>query len=1271
MPPRALQLLIVLVIAIARGEGAELAFAMDVAPGAEQRLAIGPLACADVLELDYHRDHPPLSQGRSTAALEVVLVTCDQRYFSLAEPFEADDSDGEADLPLDAAHWGSSEGLLGPDALASVCAVIVRVHAEVRQGRISGTLSIHPCRRDAPTGLVLADGGLVDRGPWRELAVRLIGERPIEDGEVELVEGARRWPLFLDQPGRVVDGAFRALGPARWVLRLSPGEAPTGSVRWTRDGRLWSSQPLPRLGVVRAVPLGARPPHALAVPTSPSWIGRRWEVRGGAGALLPRALLKACAAPILSWNRAWTGFRGATLVSWSEAAACDRLLAQGVEEIDLCPQCMLEEHGTFRLGLSPWAAPQGGPWTSERDAWTTDDPWSQWRAHMRAVLARARAAPGLARWRLGVTAVATGGQEQARLRDFLSAASALVADGDGRPLEILHPQAVDYAYDDAKVRAAQGGCWFSFEDSHQDWQEGPRPLFTASAFRDTASASDGLASLAIPLAVALDQGAVLAGGAFVDSDSDLFNLDQLRLDAQVAGDGACQLYIWVTDDHHHWFQQRLALVPGDGRWRTVIADFSDEAEWTGAASGTRWGAAVRRRVRRLGICGFFHPGDSARAGGAPSPLLRIDHVCRYGWATMAPPALGISMIAAPAERVPLWEPLRADFTINVETSDPYDPDQADVVGEVEGADGTRLSWPAYWAEPVRLDFRDGVETPVPEGEGMWHWRFTPPHAGTWRWRLRARIRWRDRLLEAATRGRTAQTAPARADPMPPIRVSSRDPQCFETLDGTPYYPLGLTLRSPGDTRQVDLTKQLPRPAALGDPNDLDRPLVIGDKGEEEAWERMGTRAYERWFGRMRENGMNWARVWMTSWWCGLEWSRDLPGFGGLTWYNQADAACLDRVMELARQDHVYLQIELLNHGAVSETVDPEWENCPYNAANGGMCGSAQDFFTNDAAFTATTKRYRYTLARWGWQSQVAAWVLCSELEWTAAWWNETGRNEDGGSSPAVAKWVRASLDWFKAHEAWARPVSVHFSHPWNGSTLWPMEGLGFNNSNCYSGFQDMNWGPPRLGGDGSGRRDLPLALELYLSQCLPPWRYHRPTIIGEWGGHWQDNDARVLAQELHAGLWLQAVLPYAGDTGFWWWLWVDGDHRWGEFKRGGGFLAGHDRRGLGWRICKPSIRGGAADVSGLGMVAQTQIRLYFWLTHLDQQAGLRDDRAAGTARLESGNPDSTWRCERWSPTTGTLASTTTLSADHDGVVLVPLDVMHPDAAFRLSAVARR
>ena len=84
-----------------------------------------------------------------------------------------------------------------------------------------------------------------------------------------------------------------------------------------------------------------------------------------------------------------------------------------------------------------------------------------------------------------------------------------------------------------------------------------------------------------------------------------------------------------------------------------------------------------------------------------------------------------------------------------------------------------------------------------------------------------------------------------------------------------------------------------------------------------------------------------------------------------------------------------------------------------------------------------------------------------------------------------------------------------------------------------------------------GRPDSGLggALLTYIIKHFPPHLLNRPTMLGEWGGHWNEQNAKVLAAEWRTGLWMQAVLPYGGNTGFWWWLWVDGSDGWHSCNR--------------------------------------------------------------------------------------------------------------------------
>ena len=109
----------------------------------------------------------------------------------------------------------------------------------------------------------------------------------------------------------------------------------------------------------------------------------------------------------------------------------------------------------------------------------------------------------------------------------------------------------------------------------------------------------------------------------------------------------------------------------------------------------------------------------------------------------------------------LWQPIACDFQLSLASRNPYDPDEADVVGEVEGPDGQHLRHPAYWFEAMRLTATPQGERAAAEGAGGWRWRFSPPSAGTWRWRIVARIKRREAWLETASGwSTTSAVAPA-------------------------------------------------------------------------------------------------------------------------------------------------------------------------------------------------------------------------------------------------------------------------------------------------------------------------------------------------------------------------------------------------------------------------------------------------------------------------------------------------------------------------------
>ena len=1223
---------VLLLVLVALGQAAE----WRLTTGSPLALPLDALAGVAALRLEAARE----AADEVDCWVELRLVAADGRRYALAAPLRLAAGERRASVVvgLDAGSWAGKDGPLGADAVRAVAALELVLHGWTGQAQARVTTIAAPVGA-AAFSLVALHPGLIEVGPWREWRIRLAGGFRAEQGEVDLRDAAGRlWPLFLDQPG-VPDaaGRWRARGPARWVLRLAPGESPVAPavLRWRNGEEVWDSQPLtlPTAVAGHEAPAAAAL-SALPVPQAEAWADTACALVDGTWSRVGRRELPAALAPVLAWQAAWDGFRGPDAVSWPQAAALDRVLAGGVAAIDLLPAGLADEQGPFRFGLSPWTGGEG-PWHSPRDLWVSDAPWQAWRANARMLVARARAAPGLAQWSLGAVRPANDDAQRGRLLAVATGLADLVARYDRRPLVARHAQLVSFA------RTDPSGAWFAFDDSPAGWTQGPLPLF--GPVLSERGGSDGGGCIAVPVAPG---GAVRVAGAQVALDVNLFNLDRLELDAALDcggdGGGEATLFAWATDHHHRWWQQRLGSIPGDGGWQTLGLDAA--GGWTCAAGDAVWSADLRRRIRTFGVVAYVR-------GAGGQARLRLDRVRRFGWASETGVGkLAIRDLTTGPASLPRWQPIAADFALSSPSQNPYDPDFADVVGEIEGPDGKRRSHPAYWYEPQRLDFDGKTEVVVADGGGSWRWRWTPPRPGAWKWRIVARLKIREAWLKSEGDWRTTIVTDQPGG-MPTVGPDPKDPTWFSAADGRFWYPIGINLRSPGDERQDgDLARerafrsQEEEPAAIRGWNSIN-------------WQRLGTRAYERWFPLMQANGMDWARVWMSPWWCGLEWRRDWDDFGGLTWFSQVSAARMDRVMELAAANHVYVQVELMNHGMVGEHADRQWADSPYNRKNGGPCANVAEWFRSPEVWAIHAKRLRYTLARWGWCSNLAAWSLCSELEFTGTFDQEAQRN-DRGFSPGLQAWLEKSLAWMREHDP-GRMVTMHWSHPWSGPQHWRTPGLGFSNSNAYTAFMDFD---PTLGNGKKGQRDLPLALDSYLNRVFPPQELHRPTLIGEWGGHWAENQPWALHGELRTGVWIQAVTPYAGNTGFWWWLWLDLADSWGQYAAVARFMQGEDRRGIAWTTIKPPVSGGR--LSAQGMASERAIRLYVWPRGMDQDSR-RNQSAGGEAQIGGVAPGSRWHVRRYDGSSGQLLAERDLDADATGSLRLPVTAPAPDAVFKL------
>ncbi|HLZ54752.1 MAG TPA: hypothetical protein VKS19_09770, partial [Verrucomicrobiae bacterium] len=96
----------------------------------------------------------------------------------------------------------------------------------------------------------------------------------------------------------------------------------------------------------------------------------------------------------------------------------------------------------------------------------------------------------------------------------------------------------------------------------------------------------------------------------------------------------------------------------------------------------------------------------------------------------------------------------------------------------------------------------------------------------------------------------------------------------------------------------------------------------------------------------------------------------------------------DAIVAAADQAGIHFQMTLQHHGQYSSTngsnVNPNWEQNPYNVANGGFLSNATNFFTDATAKALTKRKLRYIVARWGYSPAIMAFELFNEVQYTDA-----------------------------------------------------------------------------------------------------------------------------------------------------------------------------------------------------------------------------------------------------------------------------------------------
>jgi hypothetical protein len=423
----------------------------------------------------------------------------------------------------------------------------------------------------------------------------------------------------------------------------------------------------------------------------------------------------------------------------------------------------------------------------------------------------------------------------------------------------------------------------------------------------------------------------------------------------------------------------------------------------------------------------------------------------------------------------LWQ--RAEFRVTgaPPAANNFDPDLIRLDATITAPSGRSLTVPAFWYQNFTRALAGGAEVLTPAGAPEWRIRFTPTEPGEYTLSLTIQLNGAAAGPPVVTLFALSTAAPAAAPGWVRIAPGRRD---FETSDGRPLRLVGANV----------------------------------------CWaEKRGTFDYDQWFGAMHQAGENFARLWMSPWWAGLEHRA-----GTLNNYDLKGAWELDHIFQLAEREGIYLLFCFDHHGMFQ--VDNRnwggsnnfWKVNPYSAALGGPCAQPNDFFTNPQARAIYQKRLRYLVARYGSSPYLLAWQFFNEID------NVFAPGPLKGDD--VIAWHREMGRWMHAHDPYHHLVTTSLTGGSDRPEVWTVPELDFA---CYHSYNEA-----------ATIRGLPALARSFLQ------RYGKPVLIGEFGinARGWDIAADPALRGLRQGLWGGALGGAVGSAMSWWWQDLDADN---------------------------------------------------------------------------------------------------------------------------------
>lgn len=517
-------------------------------------------------------------------------------------------------------------------------------------------------------------------------------------------------------------------------------------------------------------------------------------------------------------------------------------------------------------------------------------------------------------------------------------------------------------------------------------------------------------------------------------------------------------------------------------------------------------------------------------------------------------------------------------------ANPFDPNQLALDATVTLPSGKTLRVPGFWFQDYKNGLKDPaavgvarVETMASTGKPEWRLRFSSGEVGVHKVVLE--------LKDAAgvRKSTPVEVKVAAGSRRGPIRVSSRNPMYLEDSAGKAFFPIGQNLCMSPD--------------------------------------REGTYFFERVLPKLSKNGANFVRLWQEYYVQGDLKRPAAPNDGSntgfpletvITGIGKYDLECawkLDRVSDLCDQQGIYWQICFENVVWWNRKLNHRWSRNPYNAANGGPCTLPIDYLTSEKCRELAARRHRYSVARWGWSPNMAAWEM----------WNEVD-NMEGFDADANAAWHKELCVKLRALDPWKHLVTTS----WRDGKMFSLPEIDLVQAHSY---WDVDF-------------DAAQYSLLDSNHLMKPYR--KPYFFGEQGFNGKP-DLDPEGKIMHDCLWSTSLSGAAGAGLQWYWNpYVDKFDLYKHYAPLSKFLSGINWPAHDWKpmkLTRPSL---PVTLNAYGLAAPDRALVWIhdplahrWVKGKAEHVPKQTGASVNLAGMGEGN----YKIEYWSTSTGTVVGT--------------------------------